>query len=223
MAITLSHVAAKSPSEANGLKVGPFELVEDFKSETPTSSSSPIFAREDAFGPAHIHNYLNGIANGECLECACQIRRAMAIWYSASGGERASIFNLWLAMSNRKCLLYVEISNEVSFRTRIAGRPHCSNRKLPLKIISMKMHRTEEGESACSPFHCTANVLPCPPVSRPVKVFAPDLDWKAPTIVIERRRRHCRRPPTLLLLRHACVACGDADLYTSEYCTTFKI
>ena len=138
----------------------------------------------------------------------------MTIWYSASGGERASIFNLWLAVSNRTCLLYVEISNEVSFRTRIAGRPHCSNRKLPLKIISMKMHRTEEGESACSPFHRTANVLACPPVSRPVKVFAPDLDWKAPTIVIERRRRHCRRPPTLLLLRHACVACISFEWQT---------
>ena len=65
----------------------------------------PIFAREDAFGHAHIHNYLNGIANGECLECASQIRRAMAIWYSVSGGERASIFNLWLVVSNRTCLL----------------------------------------------------------------------------------------------------------------------
>ena len=39
----------------------------------------PIFAREDAFGHAHIHNYLNGIANGECLECACQIRRAIPL------------------------------------------------------------------------------------------------------------------------------------------------
>ena len=98
MAITLSRFAAKSLSEANGLKEGPFEL-EDFKIKVKRPLQLlPIFAREDVFGHAHIHNYLNGIANGECLECASQIRRAMAIWYSVSGGERASIFNLWLVV-----------------------------------------------------------------------------------------------------------------------------
>ena len=65
MAITLSRFAAKSLSEANGLKVGPFEL-EDFKIKVKRPLQLlPIFAREDGFGHAHIHNYLNGIANGE--------------------------------------------------------------------------------------------------------------------------------------------------------------
>ena len=69
-----------------------------FYSQTSTSSLGDMRVTGcNLFGNARIHNFLNGIANSECCARgaeAHQIRHTMVIWYSDSGSERTSIFNL---------------------------------------------------------------------------------------------------------------------------------